>query len=154
MSVVEWSAASAAVAFTVLTIGLLLFARAAMIKLAKVQSAADELSRRLQGSAERLERIAEPAEETIRTVNRQLHSVNRLFEAASHIGGTIEHASRAANEAAAVLAKSVSRHAERDSGQRRVEEALDWAELGMAAWQLWQTNRKRRNDADAAHPDE
>ncbi|GGG55393.1 DUF948 domain-containing protein [Paenibacillus radicis (ex Gao et al. 2016)] len=154
MDVMEWSAAIAAAAFVVLAAGMLLGIKAALDRLKAVQASAETMMAHMQVTAARLTALADPAEQTILTAQQQLQSVNRLFEAAGQIGESIEHTTTAVNRVSSVLSQSAITHAERAAEQRQIGEAFEWAELGMAAWQLWQTNRKRHNGTESDHPGE
>ncbi|MFF2090439.1 DUF948 domain-containing protein [Paenibacillus sp. NPDC058174] len=154
MDVMEWSAAIAAAAFVILAGGLLLGIKAALDRLKAVQASAETMMAQMQVTAARLTALADPAEKTILTAQQQLQSVNRLFEAAGQIGESIEHTTSAVNRVSTALSQSAIRHAERAAEQRQLGEAFEWAELGMAAWQLWQTNRKRHNETGSDHQGE
>ncbi|OBZ12992.1 DUF948 domain-containing protein [Bacillus sp. FJAT-26390] len=151
--IMTWSAAIAAGAFVVLAAGILLALRAALNKLGQVQAAADKVQQDLQKLSLELSGLIQPAEETIRAAHKQLESASKLFEAAGQVGGAIAHTTSAAERISSVLSESAEHHAKRYETKRQVGEALEWAELGMAAWQLWQTSRKAaapaENDMDA-----
>lgn len=154
MTVLEWSAVVITTAFVVLVAGLLIGMRTALLRVAAVQSSAAAMQQDVHSVTDQLSTLVEPAEQTIRSAHRQLQSVSRLFEAAGQIGGTIEHTTTAVNRVSSVLAQSAVRHAERAAEQRQIGEAFEWAELGMAAWQLWQTNRKRHGSSESVQQDE
>ncbi|MUT66895.1 hypothetical protein [Paenibacillus sp. NEAU-GSW1] len=145
MSVMEWSAAITTAVFVGLAIGLLLGMRSALKRLSALQAAAELALADAQAASLKLGALAEPAEQTLRTAQHQLQSAGKLFAAAGQIGDAVEHTTSAVSKVSSVLANSAVQHAERASKQRQIGEALEWAELGMAAWQLWQTNRKRHS---------
>ncbi|MGO4374385.1 DUF948 domain-containing protein [Paenibacillus sp. 2TAB19] len=147
--IVTWSAAVAAGAFVILVAGLLVGMRILLGRLAQVQQSAEAMQREVARLGEELRGLVPPAEETIRTANRQLTNVNRLFEAAGEVGGAIKHTTSAVQSVTAVLADSAARHAERAATKRQVGEAFEWAELGIAAWQLWQSKRSTAASASA-----
>lgn len=149
--VITWSAAIAAGAFVVMVVGILLAIRSALSRLAKVQASADVIQQDLHKLSLELSGLVQPAEETIRAAYRQLQAANSLFEAAGQVGGAIAHTTSAVERVTSVLSESAELHAKRHETKRQVGEALEWAELGMAAWQLWQTNRKAAAPADDAH---
>lgn len=136
-----WSAAIAAGAFVILVAGLLVGMRILLGRLAKVQQSAEAMQRDVSRLTAELSCLVSPTEETIRTAQRQLSAVNRLFEAAGEVGGAIKHTTSAVESVSAVLAESAARHAERAETKRQAGEVFEWAELGIAAWQLWQSKR-------------
>ncbi|MFX3633833.1 MAG: DUF948 domain-containing protein [Candidatus Pristimantibacillus sp.] len=154
MTVLEWSAVVTAAAFVVLVAGLLIGVSIALRRISAVQSSAASMQQEVHTVANQVSTLVEPTEQTIRALHRQLQSASRLFEAAGQIGGTIEHTTSAVNRVSSVLSQSAVRHAERAAEQRQIGEAFEWAELGMAAWQLWQTNRKRHDGSEAVQQDE
>lgn len=149
--VMTWSAAIAAAAFVVLVAGILLAMRSALGRLKQMQASAEAMQYDLQKLASELSGLVKPAEETIRAAHRQLQSANRLFEAAGQVGGAIAHTTSAVERVTSVLSESAALHAKRSATKRQVGEAFEWAELGMAAWQLWQTNRKAASPAEDEH---
>jgi uncharacterized protein YoxC len=140
--VMTWSAAIAAGAFVVLVAGILLVLRSALNRLGQVQAAADKVQQDLHKLSLELSGLVQPAEETIKAAHRQLESASKLFEAAGQVGGAIAHTTSAVERVTSVLSESAEQHAKRYETKRQVGDALEWAELGMAAWQLWQTSRK------------
>ena len=149
--IVTWSAAIAAGAFVVLVAGILLALRSALSRLGQLQAAAESMRQDLNKLSLELSGLVQPAEETIRVMHRQLQSASKLFEAAGQVGGAIAHTTSAAQRITSVLSESAEQHAKRYETKRQVGEALEWAELGMTAWQLWQTNRKAAAPAEDAH---
>ncbi|NIK77268.1 uncharacterized protein YoxC [Paenibacillus castaneae] len=140
--VISWSAAIAAGAFVVLVAGILIALRSAIIRLGHVQAAAAEMQLDMHKLASELSGLIQPTEEAIRAAHQQLESVSKLFEAAGQVGGAIAHTTSTVERVTAVLSESAEVHANRHETKRQVGEVLGWAELGMAAWQLWQTSRK------------
>lgn len=142
MSVMEWIAAIAAAAFIALVIGALVGLRAAAAKAAALQSAMENMQREVQQLAQEYARLVKPAEQTILLAQKQLQSANGLFEAAAQMGGAIEHSVSAVHRVSSILSSEAKQHAERAAANKHIGEAYEWMELGMTAWQLWQTRRK------------
>ncbi|WP_138753233.1 DUF948 domain-containing protein [Paenibacillus sinopodophylli] len=149
--IMTWSAAIAAGAFVFLVAGILLALRTALHRLGQVQIEAEAMRLDLHKLSTELSRLIQPAEETIRSANRQLLAASKLFESAGHIGGAIANTTSAAERITSLLSESVEQHANHHKTKRQVGEALEWAELGMTAWQLWQTNRKKEMTQGNAH---
>ncbi|CAM4060915.1 DUF948 domain-containing protein [Paenibacillus alkaliterrae] len=149
--VISWSAAIAAGAFVILAIGILIALRSALGRLAQMQASAAGMQQDLQKVTTELGGLVHEAEETIRAAHRQLQSASRLFEAAGQIGGAIAHTTSAVEHVTSVLSEAAELHAKRPATKRQTGEVLEWAELGMAAWQLWQTSRKAAAPAGDAH---
>ncbi|WP_028610282.1 DUF948 domain-containing protein [Paenibacillus harenae] len=149
--VMAWSAAIAAAAFVILTAGILLAVRSALGRLAEAQASAAAMQQDLHKLMKELSGLVRPAEDTIRAAHRQLQAVNSLFEAAGQVGGAIANTTSTVERVTAVLSESAEQHAKRAATKRQFGEALEWAELGMAAWQLWQTSRKAAATAGEAH---
>lgn len=152
MTVIEWSAAIAAAAFVLLVAGVLIGLRAAMAKLAGMQASAEAMQREVQRLAKDYGRLVQPAEQTIRTAQNQLQAASGLFNAASQIGGAMEQSASAVRRVSSVLSDQAAQHVERAAEKRQIGEAFEWMELGMAAWQLWQSRRKKA--ADGGDPPE
>ncbi|WP_139992419.1 DUF948 domain-containing protein [Paenibacillus paridis] len=140
--VITWSAAIAAGAFVILVGGILFILRAALRKLGQMQAMAEAMQSDLHKLTAEIGGLVQPTEETIREAHRQLQAASKLFEAVGQVGGAIAHTTSAAERITSVLSESAEEHAKRHETKRQVGEALEWAELGMAAWQLWQTSRK------------
>ncbi|CAM4240739.1 uncharacterized protein YoxC [Paenibacillus endophyticus] len=149
--VIAWSAAIAAGAFVILVAGILLALRSALRRLDHVQTEAAAMRLDVHKLSTELCRLVEPAEETIRSANRQLQAASKLFESAGQVGGAIANTTSAAEHITSLLSESAERHAKRYQTKRQVGDALEWAELGMTAWQLWQTSRKSEPTARETH---
>lgn len=145
--IAQWSAAIAAAAFVILAGGILVAIRIMLIRLAELQRAAEAMQQDIGRLSTQAGRLMEPAEETIRTARSQLESTQRLFQAAGDIGGAIANTTSAIERASAVLSGAADRHAKRAETKQKADEAFEWAELGMAAWQLWQSGRKRASSS-------
>ncbi|WP_424766806.1 DUF948 domain-containing protein [Paenibacillus sp. sgz302251] len=144
--VIAWSAAIAAGAFVFLVAGILMALRTALGRLMLVQASAAAMQQDLHKLTAELSALVQRAEETLQGANQQLQAASRLFEAAGHVGGAIAHTTSAVERVTSVLSESAEQHAKRSAAKRQAGEALEWAELGMAAWQLWQTNRRSACD--------
>ncbi|MFD1953474.1 hypothetical protein ACFSL6_04615 [Paenibacillus thailandensis] len=149
MSAIEWIAAAAAAAFVALAAGTLIALRRMTARAAALQASAESMQREIEQLAQEYKRLVPPAEQairtaeqTVRTAQKQLQSMNRLFESASHIGGAIEKSASAVHRVSSVLSSQAAEHIERAAANRRIGEAYEWMELGLTAWQLWQSRRK------------
>lgn len=149
--VMTWIAGIAAGAFVILAAGILVALRSALSRLGQVQAEAEAMRQDLHKLSQEISGLIQPAEETIREAHRQLQAASKLFEAAGQVGGAIAHTTSAAERITSVLSESAEQHAKRYRTKRQVGEALEWAELGMAAWQLWQTSRKPETTAEDEH---
>ncbi|MOA11103.1 hypothetical protein D3C78_1310240 [compost metagenome] len=153
MVVIFWSAAITAGAFVILTAGILYALRSALGKLAQLQASAAAAQDDLHKLTTELSGLVKPAEDTIRAAHRQLQSAESLFTAAGQIGGAIAHTTSAIEQVTSVLSDAAEKHAKRASTKRQAGEAMEWAELGMTAWQLWQSSRREAARTGAEHAD-
>ncbi|QAY66443.1 hypothetical protein [Paenibacillus protaetiae] len=142
MTVMEWSAVIAAAAFVGLAAGLLIALRMLAVKMQAMLVLAGEAKQEVQQLAQQYARLVPPAEQALKSANRQLQSASRLFEAADQIGGAIEQSTRAVHRVSSVLSHQAAQHVERAAEKKQIGEAFEWMEIGMAAWQLWQSRRK------------
>jgi len=147
--IAEWSAAVAAAAFVILTAGVLIAARIMLIRLSRMEAAALQLQQELKQLTLQAGRVMVPAEQAIQTVNRQLNSVSGIFDAAAQIGGAVSHTTSAVEQLTSVMASAAEQHAKRPETMKKAGDILEWAELGMAAWTLWQSGR-RQETADSS----
>jgi Uncharacterized protein containing a divergent version of the methyl-accepting chemotaxis-like domain len=143
MTVMEWSALIAAIAFVILVAGLLIGVRTALVRLAKLQLSAEEMQADIRQASGKMGALADSAGQTVQTAHHQLQQANRLFEAVGQIGDTIGHTTTAIHQVSSVISQSAVKHAEKAAAERQASSMLEWMELGMAFWQQWQTNRKR-----------
>jgi uncharacterized protein YoxC len=136
---------AATVVFIILTIGLLIGLRIIVIRLRQMQQAAERLEQDMHALMRRLQGTTERAEITLDLVSSQLKAVSGVFQAASMLGESVENASAAVNAMTAAMANKARQQAERIESKRikGLDEALDWAEVGMTAWQLWQSVRDK-----------
>ncbi|MDQ6421825.1 hypothetical protein RB620_20565 [Paenibacillus sp. LHD-117] len=137
----EWIATAAAAAFVVWVAGTLLAARMLLARLARIQAAAESVRADVHRLSGELSQVLLPTEQTVRSVLQSVESAERLFQAAGQVGGTIESATSAVERVATTLSRSAISHAERIAHKREVDQAVQWAELGLTAWQLWQSGR-------------
>ncbi|MFC4778642.1 hypothetical protein ACFO9Q_17750 [Paenibacillus sp. GCM10023252] len=138
--IAAWSAAVIAAAVVILVIGVLLGIRGAMNKLTTMQAGVDELGQELMGLAAEVRAVLVPASQTLQAASRQLGATGRLFDAAGQIGEAIEHTTSAVHHVTGAISKAAAKYSERSVA--KLEETMDWAELGIAAWQLWHARRQ------------
>jgi len=136
---------AATIVFVILTIGLLIGLRVLIIRLRQIQQAGERLEQEMLLLMRKLQGTTERAEVALDLVSNQLKAVNGLFQAASVLGESVENASAAVNAMTAAMANKARQQAERIENKRMkgLDEALDWAEVGMTAWQLWQSIRDK-----------
>jgi uncharacterized protein YoxC len=135
----------ATVVFIILTIGLLIGLRIIIMRLRQMQLSAERLEQDMHDLMRTLQGTAERAEVALDLVSAQLKAISGLFQAASVLGESVENASVAVNAMTAAMANKARQQAERIENKRikGLDEALDWAEVGMTAWQLWQSVRDK-----------
>ena len=137
----EWSAALAAIAFSVLVAGVLIALRALLAKLARIQATADRLQEDVHRISGEVSSLLEPAKQSMRLVQKRLDATEGLFSAVKQAGGAIEHTVSSVERAASVLSQSAVQHAERIAQKKQGEAIVQWTELGLTAWQLWNSSK-------------
>ncbi|MBB3109835.1 uncharacterized protein YoxC [Paenibacillus phyllosphaerae] len=139
-----WLQAAGVAAFIALVVGVLLWLRAADRKLAMLTESAKAMQQSASEMAEKISGLAEPAAETVRIVQRQVDGASRLFDAARRMGESADQASTAVQKLTRVFTSQAQAQVERGGGKYKlqIKEALDWAEVGYAAWQFVQSKRK------------
>ncbi|WP_240941099.1 DUF948 domain-containing protein [Paenibacillus sp. HB172176] len=140
----EWSATLAAVAFAVLVAGVLIALRALLAKLARIQATADRLQNDLHHISGEVSSLLQPAEQSIRIVQKRLDATEGLFSAVRQAGDSIEHTVSAVEKAASMLSTSAVKHAENIARKKQGEAIVQWTELGLTAWQLWNSSRSAK----------
>ncbi|OUS77616.1 hypothetical protein B1748_07425 [Paenibacillus sp. MY03] len=138
----EWIATVAVAAFVIWVAGTLLAVRALLGRMARVQASAEAVQEDMHRLSGEMSQVLLPTEQTMRSLQQSAESAERLFQAVGQVGGTIEHATSAVERVTGTLSQSAICHAERIAKQRELDAAVQWAELGLTAWQLWQTGRK------------
>lgn len=138
----EWIAAFAATAFVVWVAGTLIAIRALLAKITRLQASAAAVQEDVHRLSGELSQILLPTEQTVRSVQQSVESTEKLFKAAGQIGNTIEATTSAVERVAVTLSSSAAGHADRIAKRRELDSAVQWAELGLTAWQLWQSGRK------------
>ncbi|MDF2836967.1 MAG: hypothetical protein K0Q63_2607 [Paenibacillus sp.] len=144
----EWIAAIAAAAFVVWVAGTLIAIRALLARITRLQASAAAVQEDVHRLSGELSQILLPTELAVRSVQQNMESTEKLFQAARQVGGTIEATTSAVERVATSLSRSAAGHADRIAKRRELDAAVQWAELGLTAWQLWQTGRK----SDPAEP--
>ncbi|MHA7962615.1 hypothetical protein ACX93W_00620 [Paenibacillus sp. CAU 1782] len=147
----EWIAAVATAIFAVLTIGILMAMRALVIRLQALQQSALEAKAEITRLSEETRAVLIPAEEAMRNLQEGLEAAKGWFRAIEDAGSMVAKTTSAAEKAANVLSQSAIRHAERLSQSREAEQAVQWAELGLTAWQLWRSGRNPSGSAESDH---
>ncbi|SEM65112.1 DUF948 domain-containing protein [Paenibacillus sp. OV219] len=149
-----WLEAIAVAAFVALVAGILLWLRSADRKLAKLLMAAEAMERHAAVAKEQVCELLDPMTATMRNVQKQLEGVSRLTDATRRIGDSASQLSLTVSRLTAELNDTVERHAAKsgDKLRHQITDAMDWAEVGYAVWQLWQTKRKdNRASACSGH---
>ncbi|MCR2806495.1 DUF948 domain-containing protein [Paenibacillus soyae] len=137
----EWSAAVAAGAFVVLTAGLLIGLRLLLKRVEQTGAAVREAQADLHRLAAEISSVLQPLEESVRSVHRGLEAAEGLVQAVRQVGGTVEKTTSAVERVTDAFSSSAVKHAERIARGKQLGEAAQWAELGLTAWQLWQSSR-------------
>ncbi|TYP73916.1 DUF948 domain-containing protein [Paenibacillus methanolicus] len=150
-----WFQACIAIAFVVLVAGVLLWLRSADRKLGRLVESAKAIERSAAEITVKAGGVADPAAEAIRAVHRQIDSAARLFEAARIIGDSADQAAAAVRKMTGVFTDHAASQVERGGGKykHQIKEALDWAEVGYAAWQFVQSKRSEERSS-ACYPGE
>lgn len=138
----EWIAAVAAGAFVIWVAGTLLAIRVLLARIMNVQASAEAVQADVHRLSGELSSVLLPTEQAVRSVQQSVESVEGLFRAVSQVGGAIERSTLAVERVTGTLSRSAISHAERIAKQRELDTAVQWAELGLTAWQLWQSGRK------------
>lgn len=146
---IEWSIAAAAMSFVVLVAGILYAIRIGLKRLERMQASAEALQEELQQLSAQASSLLVPAEETIKTLKEGVQSAEGLFKAVKGAGHTIHQSTSALERVTSTLSDSAVRHAEQLAGKRQLDEAVQWAELGLTAWHLWQWGRKSEAKTDS-----
>lgn len=146
----EWIAAAATLAFIVLVAGVLLALRKLLQRFAQLQKSAEAVQADMHRLSAELGEVLKPAGQTVKSLQQGVDAAQDLFHAVRDIGGTIRGTTSAVERTAAVLSDSAVRHAERLARTRQADQAVQWAELGLTAWQLWQSSRPRNPSNDKA----
>ncbi|MFD0586622.1 hypothetical protein ACFQZE_01305 [Paenibacillus sp. GCM10027627] len=137
----EWSAVVASVAFVVFVAGLLISARAVLVKLERAQAAAEAVQEDIRKLCEEIGAVMLPLEESAKTAQRAMKSAEGLILAAGEIGDAATIAASAARQITETWSEAAMKHSERIAAKRGVSEAAEWAEIGLTAWQLWQSRQ-------------
>ncbi|WP_165822378.1 DUF948 domain-containing protein [Paenibacillus montanisoli] len=139
-----WLEFAAVAAFVVLVGGILLWLRSTDRKLAKLLQTAEAMERHAKQTADQVCELLVPATATVRTVQKQMEGLSKLAEATKRIGDAANQLSITVNRLSEELNDTVERHAAKSGPKVKhgITEALDWAEVGYAVWQFWQSKRK------------
>ncbi|QYR23323.1 DUF948 domain-containing protein [Paenibacillus sp. sptzw28] len=148
---VTWLAAAFVAAFVMLVFGVLLWLRAADRKLLRLLQTAEALERHAKTTADQFTQFIQPASATVKSVQRQLDSATRVFESARRIGDAADQVADAVSRLSGALSDTTERYVAKAGGKyrRQIADALDWAEIGHAAWQFWQAKRKENSSSSA-----
>lgn len=145
---VEWSAVVAAAAFIMLAAGILIGLRVFILRLKRAQASIEAVQADIHKLSTDVASVLQPLEETIRSVQKGLDAAEGLVQAVRHVSGTVERTTSAVERATTALSASAVKHAERLARSKQLDEAAQWAELGLTAWQLWQSRRSGNPDHD------
>ncbi|MFD2117319.1 DUF948 domain-containing protein [Paenibacillus yanchengensis] len=139
-----------ALTFIVLTIGLLTILHIALKHWIKIQQTVAGLGMQVQATQAEIELILQPTKEAVDRINEQLKSSKKIFTAAEQTTDAVQQMTKAANYLSELLSTTTSRYVELTSHkkQKHIDESLQWAEIAVLAWQLWQNNRIRQAGVD------
>jgi len=144
----EWSAVAAAAVFVVLVVGLLIGLRVFLRRLEQTQASIDAVKADIHKLTDETSAVLKPLEDTIRGIQRGVDAAEGLVQAVRHVGGTVVRTTSAVERVTTALSSSAVQHAERIARSKQLDEAAQWAELGLTAWQLWQSRRSAKDDTD------
>ncbi len=141
----QWSIAAAAGAFVILTLGFLLLLYKAVKDWRAIRQTVEGMGMQVQTAQAELARILEPAADTVQAVNDQLQSSRKLLLAAEQASEVTNQVAKAAGHLTSLLSETAGRYVELSTGRKKqqIDEALQWAEIAVIAWQLWQNGKIR-----------
>jgi len=145
----EWSAAVAAAAFVALVAGLLIGLRIMLRRLGQAQASVEAMQADLHRLSTEIGAVLQPVEQTAKGVQQSLEAAGGLVQAVRQVSGTVERTSSAVERVATTLSASAVKHAERIAAGRQLDEAAQWAQLGLTAWHLWQSRGKAEPPRDS-----
>lgn len=145
----EWSAAVAAAAFVALVAGLLIGLRIMLRRLGQAQASIVAMQADMHRLSTEIGAVLQPVEQTARGVQQSLEAAGGLVQAVRQVSGTVERTSSAVERVATTLSASAVKHAERIAAGRQLDEAAQWAQLGLTAWHLWQSRGKAEPPRDS-----
>lgn len=151
-----WMQAVFAAAFVALVIGILLWLRAADRKLARLVHAAENVELRTQAAAAQVSDLVQTSTAVMQTVQSQLEGISKLMEATKRLGQSAEQVSGTVSRLSDALTQTANRHIAKAGGKykHQIADALDWTEVGYAAWQFWQSKRKESSPPVCSEHDE
>ncbi|MFC5649220.1 DUF948 domain-containing protein [Paenibacillus solisilvae] len=151
-----WFQAVFAAAFVLLVAGILLWLRAADRKLARLVHTAENMERQAHAASAQVTDFVQTTTTVMQNIQGQLDGVSKLMEATKRIGQSAETVSCTVSRLSDAMAQTADRHIAKAGGKykHQIADALDWAEVGYAAWQFWQTKRKENSPPVCSEHDE
>ena len=156
----EWSAAAAAAAFIALAVALIVALTVALRDVKKRLERFESSVRTLEAEAvpllRELRELTAEAAETARKAGRQLDRADKLCRAAEQLGDAAMQSAATVGRVASAIDRTAAAHVERSirANRERIGGALDWAELGWAAWRWWQARREEAMNGSNRQQDE
>lgn len=88
-------------------------------------------------------KLIQTADDTMKEIGDVASTVNQVVGAAKGMGQSIEQTAGVMKQISGVLSQRAAQYVERDRNRGQMEDMMQWTELAMSAWQLWQTGRQK-----------
>lgn len=137
-----------AAACIVFVITVLIAMRLFMLRLHILTEKTIELQRDLNQLAQDCSKLLQTTDDTVKEIGEAVSTVNYVVGAAKGMGQSLEQTAGVMKKISGLLSQRAAQYAEQERDKRQLEDMMQWAELAMSAWQLWQTGRQKNKQPE------
>jgi len=135
-----WIIAGSAVVFV---IALIVAIIKILVKIEQMTKTATEIKQDIQRLSLESSVLIQSTDETMRMIKESVHAAQGLVHATKQVGQTIDHTTAMVEKVTNALSEKAITYVEKEKTNRHLDEALQWTELALSAWQLWNDRKAK-----------
>jgi uncharacterized protein YoxC len=101
------------------------------------------MQRDLQELSNACGKLMQTTDDTVKEIGEAAATVNHVVGAAKDMGQSISETAAVMKQVSSILSQRAAQYVEQDRGTKQLDDMMQWTELAMSAWQLWQTGRQK-----------
>jgi len=136
-----------AVACAVFVVAMVITIRLLVLRLHTLTEQTVAMQRDLQELSHTCSKLMVTTDATVKEIGEVAATVNQVVGAAKDMGQSISQTATVIRQVSSTLSQRAARYTE-ERGSKQLDDMMQWTELAMSAWQLWQTGRQKSKQTE------
>jgi len=137
-----------AIACAVFVVATLIAFRLLVLRLQILTEKTVAMQRDLQELSSACSKLMVTTDATVKEIGEVASTVNQVVGAAKDMGQSISQTAAVIRQVSSTLSQRAARYTEQERGSKGLDDMMQWTELAMSAWQLWQTGRQKSKQSE------